>query len=205
MQPYPEPKPPAHQRFAWVGILLLLASSATALSVAPFVMPDDYSWLSNAISESAAQGVSGAWVARLGFLSFGFAVLWLTTAARPGWAPWAYRCHLVFALFMISTAAFSHRPWRPAAPFDPFEDLLHSITATGMGFAFSCGVLARLLQRTPRDTSNRAFDALAIGAAIGMPAMSGLWPSVAGLTQRMMFLVAYAWYGREAMRPRVRP
>ncbi|MDH3376980.1 MAG: DUF998 domain-containing protein [Gammaproteobacteria bacterium] len=189
---------PTH-RFTGAAILLLLVASAVSVFVSPLTMPQGYSWISNVISESAAQGLTGAWVARLGFLLFGFAVLWLTISLRSCWPHGAYWCHFAFGLFMISTAAFSHRPWLATIPFDPFEDLLHSITATGMGIAFSFGVLVRLLQRNKSQNFKRCFDVVAIAAAVALPLAGSIWPHIAGLTQRVMFLVAYAWYGNEAL------
>jgi hypothetical protein len=49
-------------------------------------MPESYDWIEHTTSESAAQGVEGAWLARLGFLSFGLAVLWLSTGIKQTWA-----------------------------------------------------------------------------------------------------------------------
>ncbi len=192
------PLPPPY-RCSTVGILGLLAISAISVTVAPLRMPKSYSWQMNVISESAAQGVAGAWVARLGFLLFGFAVLWLTNTQRSRWARGAYWCHMAFGVFMISTAAFSHRPWIATATFDAFEDLLHSITATGMGFAFSFGVLVRLFQRKRQERFRRLLDIGAIAVAVALPLAGNLWPSIAGLAQRMMFLVAYFWYGNEVL------
>ncbi|MFN0299590.1 MAG: DUF998 domain-containing protein [Burkholderiales bacterium] len=129
------------------GVVLLLAASATCLLTAPLSMPDSYSWLTNAISESAAQGLQSAWIARLGFVLFGCGVLWLAGSLKMVWARGTYWVRIAFGVCMVGTAAFSHKPWLANVPFDPFEDLLHSVTATGMGFAFSFGVVARLLQR----------------------------------------------------------
>lgn len=69
------PARPLTHTLILAGVLLLLALSAVLILVAPVMMPDSYSWVSNYISESAAQNVTDAWVARLGFLLFGFAVL----------------------------------------------------------------------------------------------------------------------------------
>jgi len=192
------PLPPSTFRFTRVGVVALLALSATCVFLAPWMMPDDYSWLSNVISESAAQGVEGAWVARLGFLLFGSAVLWLALSLRSSWARGAYWMHIAFGVFMISTAAFSHRPWQNDVPFDAFEDFLHSVTATAMGFAFSFGVLARTFQRKSDEALKRSLDVLAIIAAIFLPLLGGLEPAYAGLAQRSMFAIAYLWYGSEA-------
>ena len=177
--------------------LVLLAVSALFVALAPFAMPDAYSWRSNAISESAAQGLPGAWITRLGFVCFGLAVLGLTVSNACLWNRGAIWMHTAFGVFMTCTAAFSHRPWLADVPYDPVEDFLHSLTATGMGFAFAFGVLLRLLQRI--RWRERGFDAVALAAATLLPMTMAALPAWAGLLQRLMFLTAYAWYGREAL------
>ncbi|MBI5611956.1 MAG: DUF998 domain-containing protein [Gammaproteobacteria bacterium] len=184
---------------AALGVLLLLAVSALSLLAAPLVMPESYSWLSNTTSESGAQGVAGAWLARLGFLTFGLAVLLLTASLRSVWARGANWLHAAFGVFMIATAAFSHRPWVVDAAFDPIEDFLHSFTATAMGFAFALGVLVRLLQRERHGLCSRAFDITALVTATVIPILMVYLPTMDGLVQRLMFLTAYLWYGNEAL------
>ena len=68
------------------GLLLLLAVSFLLLLLAPLMMPAGYSWITHTTSESAAQGLVNAWIARLGFLLLGFAVLWLSLNFRNKWA-----------------------------------------------------------------------------------------------------------------------
>ena len=100
---------------------------------------------------------------------------------------------------MVGTAAFSHKPWLANVPVDPFEDFLHSVTATGMGFAFSSGLVARLLQRENGERLKKASDVIALVAATTLSPLGELWPSIAGLLQRMMFGVAYLWFAQEAV------
>jgi hypothetical protein len=191
---------PASLHRAWSrwGILVLLALSLTALLVAPLLIPEGYSWLTHTTSESAAQGLEGAWLARSGFLLFGFGVVWLAGAASGTWARAATWMHLAFGVLMISTAAFSHRPFIPGVPFDPVEDWLHSLTATLMGFAFAFGVLGRFLQRGARLNGVGLIDLVAVGASVFIPLLMASNVSLVGLAQRLMFLVAYLWYGMEA-------
>jgi hypothetical protein len=181
------------------SILLMLVLSAATLSVAPAFMPEGYSWIVHTTSESAAQGLESAWIARLGFLFFGMAVLWLAAAAETVWARGVVWMRLAFGGFMISTAAFSHEPWIGDVAFDPIEDMLHSFTATAMGFALTLGVLLRLLQRWGQDTRGRVLDLLALLSATFIPMLMLFQPDIAGLVQRLMFLVAYVWYGKEAL------
>ena len=96
---------PSHERNnrrSALGVLLLLAFSAAALSVAPAMMPEGYSWIVHTTSESAAQNLESAWVARFGFLSFGMAVMCLATAAENTWARGVVWMHLSFGVLMIS-------------------------------------------------------------------------------------------------------
>lgn len=197
LQPYTTPP----FRFAPAGVVTLLVSSASFIYLAPLAMPDGYSWLSNAISESAAQGLRHAWIARFGFLFFGLSVLWLSLYRRNVWARGVYWMQLGFALFMLGTAAFSHKPWLAGAPFDTTEDLLHSITATGMGFAFTFGVISRLLQRRKGELLPKVCDVAAILAATLLTPIGGVMPSFSGLLQRTMFAVAYLWFFHEALIP----
>jgi Protein of unknown function (DUF998) len=181
------------------GVTALLMISAVSLGVAPLLMPATYSWIANTTSESAAQGVVNAWVARLGFLAFGLWVCWLAVALKRVWARAALWLHRAFGVFMIATAAFSHRPWVPGVPFDPIEDALHSFTATAMGFAFSLGVLARLLQRGRQGGSGRIFDTVVLLAATVIPLLMAGMGELDGVIQRLLFLFAYVWYAREAL------
>jgi len=162
-------------------------------------MPPGYSWLTHTTSESAAQALEGAWLARLGFILFGLAVIWLASFKSPVWARAAVWFHLAFGVCMVGTAAFSHHPWLAGVPFDPVEDILHSLTATVMGFAFALGVVVRFWQRGTEDRVGRVLDVTAVAAATFLPLLMATQPEIIGLLQRLMFAVAYLWYGREAL------
>ena len=185
-------------RASIVVVALLLASAALVVAAA-LAMPPPYAWRVHSISESAAQGLQHAWIARLGFLSFGFAVLILALACKRHWGRAAFWSHVAFAVLMLATAAFSHKPWLPGVPSDSTEDLFHSITATAMGFAFALGVAARLFERSRTRVWSRAFDAVALVAATLLSPIGALSPGIGGLLQRVMFAVAYLWYASEAI------
>lgn len=180
------------------GIVLLLVLSASALALAPWALPPSYSWIRQTTSEAAAQGLTGAWVARSGFLLFGLAVLWLAASASR-WGRFGSWLHGAFGVLMLATAAFSHAPWLPEVPSDPFEDLLHSASATLMGFAFALGVLSVGISRDAARGRDRLFDAVGIAGSVLIPIAMTQTADYTGLLQRTMFLIAYSWYAREAL------
>lgn len=188
-------------RLRWqeLGIVACLCGSALAVALAPLLMPDSYTWVTNTTSESAAQGLSGAWLARLGFLMFGLAVLWLTAVTGSRWGRLGALFHGMFGVLMTATAAFSHRPFEPGISFDRTEDLLHSVTATAMGFAFALGVIAAAVNRPETSIPRRVLDVAALAASVIIPLSMGVWSEGAGLLQRSMFLIAYLWYTSEAL------
>lgn len=187
-------------RLAALGMLVLLAVSAVSLFLAPLMMPEDYSWIRHGTSESAAQHVEGAWLARLGFLTFGFAVMWQALSLRRIWGRGAVWCHLGFGVCMAAAAAFSVRSWDERLPYDAVEDFLHSLVATVAGFAFAFGVLVVLWKRRKSQRFVRALDSLAILAATVLPIGMSLWPDRYGLMQRLLFAISYLWYAREVWR-----
>jgi hypothetical protein len=181
------------------GIVALLGCSVAALTLSPLALPESYSWTAHTTSQAAAQGVPGAWLARLGFVTFGLAVLWLVCVVKASWIGWAKLLHGSFGVFMLMVAAFSSRSWQAEVPFDPIEDILHSVAATAMGFAFAFGVFSVLWSSLRQHSGVRPLDLIAIGASILLPVGMALETEFAGAIQRGMFLVAYTWYAREAM------
>ena len=183
-----------------VVVLSGLAASAVALASAPPLMPPGYSWVSQTTSESAAQGVQGAWLARLGFVLLGLSVILLATICRRRWGLWGAALHAGFGVLLIAAAVFSHRPWMAGEDFDRVEDALHSVAATAMGFAFVIGVVVTALRRSRGDVWPRAFDIMAVAASVAIPLGMAARPDIEGVLQRLMFVVAYAWYAAEAVR-----
>jgi Protein of unknown function (DUF998) len=194
-------RPAGEPRFIALAaaVIPLLALLALLVLVAAYAMPDGYSWRIHSISESAAQRQHNAWIARLSFLCFGAAVLALALCMRGRWPRLTYWSNLVFSASMFGAATFSHSPWMPGETADRFEDFLHSVFASGMGLAFCVGVVTRFAQRGPRARLGRGLDALALAVATALPLLMASAFGIGGLPQRVMFAVAYIWFGREAL------
>ena len=186
-------------RHAVAGILTCLGGAVLCLGVGPVLMPDSYSWVSHTTSESAAQGVEGAWLTRLGFVLSGLAVLWLVAVSGQMWNKQARILHAWFGVFMVATAAFSARSWEAEMPFDATEDVLHSIAATGMVFAFTLGVVVVLMQRVRDGSKPHLLDVIAVAAALLVSVGMAMWSDGAGLLQRAILLIVFVWYAAEVI------
>lgn len=194
-----EQSPTVTARAIRAGVVCGLVLAAAAMMLAPLVLPETYSWISHTTSEAAAQGVDGAWLTRTGFLLFAFAVLTLAVVASGYWTFVARCLHGAFAVSMVAVATYAHKPWEPGIPFDSTEDLLHSIGATLVGFAFAFGVVAVLLGRARGQHWLKLLDVVAIAASILIPLGMLAWESHTGLLQRTMFGVAMIWYAIAAI------
>jgi hypothetical protein len=183
-------------RAALVG----LTASAAALAAAPALMPSTYSWISDTTSQSAAQGVSGAWLARLGFVLLGLSVTALALQAGARWGRWPAILHYAFGACMIGAAAFSTSPWYHAT-YIRTEASIHGFLAAAMGVVFAAEVIAVAVYARRRGmTRGLAFDITAVTTTVIVAIAMSSAPSASGAFQRIMFAVAYAWYATEAVR-----
>lgn len=188
-----EPSAPPRRHLAILAMLLLALSAGLVFS-APLFMPAGYDWTVHSISESAAQGLHNAWIARLGFLCYGAAAMLIVSGIRPRLSRGCHALLMTFGISLLATAAFSHSPWLPGAPDDRIEDLLHSLTANIMGTAFTVGVLLHLFQRGQRSLPSRLADVVAAALATLLPLWMLLSPGTEGLVQRPLFLTGYLWF-----------
>lgn len=184
----------ATQRSVSIAGIIFLLSSAVLFLLAPLAMPSDYSWISNSISESGAQGLSGAWVTRLGFLTFGLGVI---LVALTRWEVWRTSAGLLlfgFGFLMLTVAAFSTRQWNADSSFNEFESNLHSVSASVMGFFYGVGVLLVIWFDNQASRAVKMLGWAAVVTSIAMPILVGVIPEYGGVFQRMMFAVAIAWF-----------
>ncbi|MBI5853485.1 MAG: DUF998 domain-containing protein [Planctomycetes bacterium] len=184
--------------FPRIAALAALSTSAIAHAAAVALMPEGYSWLAHTTSESAAQGLPFAWVARAGFVFMGLGALTLALAAGRELGAVAAVSLALFCVGSLATAVFAHRPWIDGAPVDEFEDLLHSIAASVIGASFCLAVVTAAIRRRRVP----GLDCVAVAASILLPIAMSVWPDRAGLLQRGMFVIAYLWLAREALRLR---
>lgn len=180
----------------------LLASAGLLFLLAPLAMPSNYSWVSNSISESGAQQLTGAWVTRLGFLSFGLGVILTALVSWTMWksaAGWLLSC---FGFLMLTVAAFSTKHWDTTVSFNELESNLHSLSASVMGFFYGIGVLLVIVAEKNVSRAVKILGWVAVFTSIAMPILAGVVPAFGGVFQRLMFAIAIAWFIVQALRTR---
>jgi len=190
----------AARRRAVAGIVLaFLLLGMAAVAIAPLLMSDSYSVIEHSISESGAQGVDNAWVARSAFLLVGFGLLALASVAGERWDRWGVLGFRVYGVATIAAGAFAHGPWA-GVPFDRLEGFLHTAAAFMAGLGFGIGVLAVGLRRGPGAGWRRWLDVLALLCVAVLPLTMLIFDATTGIQQRFLALVGFAWLIAETVR-----
>ena len=179
------------EKFARFGIMpVAYILMLLAMFILPFYSVDEYSILKNTTSHLGAQGAPYAWVMNVVFALLG------TAAIADGWVRlsdyWMHKAVLVvFGISLFLTAIFQHAPIVPDVAFSMLEDDLHSVCSTATGFSFTFFAIAAAFIE-----STRLRKIIAVGVAILAMLLSILIFNIAdlaGVWQRMMFVVVFAW------------
>ena len=168
-----------------VYVLMLLV-----IFVLPFFSVDEYSILKNTTSHLGAQGAPYAWVMNVVFVLLGIA------AIVDGWMRlsnfWLHKVVLtIFGVALILTAFFQHAPIVPGVVFSELEDDLHSRLSTITGFSF---VFFAIAAAFIEPTNVRRLIAVGVGIAASLLSILIFnLADLAGIWQRMMFIIVFAW------------
>jgi hypothetical protein len=163
-----------------VGVMLVL----------PFFSVDEYVIWRNTTSHLGSQNAPNAWIMNLAFMFIGAAT------AYEGWKTlgkyWFHKIVItVFAVGLFMTGVFQHAPIIEGISYDIFEDQLHSIFASAVGFSFTLFAFSTAFIEARRS---RRIISIAVGlAATGLSLLIFIAPDLAGIWQRIMFVVAFAW------------
>jgi len=175
------------------GISYLLPATVILILVM-FILPGysspGYSILKNTTSHLGAQNAPNAWIMNLVFLLLGVAVI------LEAWfhlKPYRVQQFLlgIFGLGLLGVAIFQHGPIIEGISADLFEDMMHSVFATTVGFSFILFAVSTAFIETKRT---RRVSALLIAVlAASLSALMFAVPDLAGLWQRIMFILAFGW------------
>jgi hypothetical protein len=176
--------------FAIAGIGVI----AVAIVFGPFVAPPEFSWMRHSTSEQAGQQMTGAWIMRTGFVSYGLCTM---AAAFLDWKSRTFVrfALVVFGLGLISTAIWSNASIVPGVTSDMREDRMHSVASGIVGTAFAAACAARLF--APGGSWRDALGWTGLLASVVLPLAMGVYPDIRGLVQRTMFAISFVFVGRE--------
>ncbi|MDH3227457.1 MAG: DUF998 domain-containing protein [Thermoleophilia bacterium] len=167
-----------------VYVLLLLV-----MFVLPFFSVDEYSIREHTLSELGAQGAPHAWAMNLVFGALGLASVADGWPRLPGL--WFHRLALLlFGLALVFVAIFQHAPIPADAPVSAREDEWHSNFSGLVGMSFVAFAVASAFGSSGRG---RSLGPAAGAFAMAMSFLIFSVPDYAGVWQRLMFGVSFAW------------
>jgi Protein of unknown function (DUF998) len=193
---------PAHAlgRGSAAGLAIWLwCLSMLAIGFAPLLMPASYSWVEHTISESAGQGVAGAWMARSGLYLAALAMLTLAGVAGDRWGLWGRSALRLYAFGLVAGAIFSRAPWTDV-PYDHVEGYLHTFSVFWAGVGFALGVLIVSSRRGKGPRWVRRSDLTVVLITVVVPMLMLVFRDQEGLLQRFLALAGYGWVISEAIR-----
>jgi hypothetical membrane protein len=158
--------------------------------ILPYFSAEGYSILKHTTSHLGAQNTPNAWIMNLVFCLLGLACIleaWFHLKRY-----WVHKILLtIFGAGLILTAFYQHAPIIEGIPYSLSEDAMHSLFATIVGFSFTLFAFsAAFIERT----NKRRILAIMIGlAATGLSVLIFNVADLAGIWQRLMFIVSFAW------------
>lgn len=177
-----------------IDVHLCLCVAYSLLIVVMFVLPfysvEGYSILRNTTSHLGAQKTPNALIMNIVFVLLG--ITCILEAWRYLRDYWVQKILLsIFAIGLILVAFFRHAPIMTDTLYNINEDALHSLFASMIGFSFTLfTITAAFIEKTIA----RRLLALFLGlSAMGFSYLMFTHQSLAGLWQRLMFMVSFGW------------
>lgn len=174
----------------WTLIVVGCTGFCATVLLTPFLSDPSYDWQRHTLSQLGGQGMPGAAVMNLGFALLGISVT-AATVLSWGRAPLTEYALLVFGLGFVGAALCSTGHIDPSAPLSQRQDMLHSVFAMLIGFAFAAATLSRLIG--PQGALSDWISWLGLIASVALPLAMANMPEQQGLLQRIMFAISLIW------------
>lgn len=174
-----------HTLFFYVYLLLLLV-----MLVLPFFSVEEYLILRNTTSHLGAQGAPNAWIMNAIFVLLGTTCMWRGVPAFRR-TPFQQVLLVIFGLSLVATGFFQHKPIVAGIPYDAFEDQLHSVFASVVGFSFTVFATSLIWIESERKRKLQAFGMALLAMILSLLIFN--LPEFAGIWQRVMFAASFGW------------
>jgi len=155
-----------------------------------FYSVDTYSIIKNTTSHLGAQNTPNAWIMNVAFIIIGISCV-LEAWLHLGRFSFHKIILCVFGLSLMLTGIFHHRPIIEGVDFNHFEDKLHSVFASIVGFSFTIfAVSSAFIEKVIK---HRIID-ISVGFIATMLSMLILYlPDYSGIWQRLIFIISFIW------------
>ena len=185
--------------FTTLSVVFVILS----IIIAHLVMPSEYVWANNTISELASQGLSYRWIMQIGFIGFGLllniGLISKALSARKIIYPDLFL--MAYGISVLITGFFSAEPFIEGTTYSIPEANIHSLFASAAGFFLTFAIVLSIFS-TPNPREKFFHILLCIGV-IGLSASFGLSENNMlsigkGLLQRILWIVSFYWllYGQ---------
>jgi hypothetical membrane protein len=170
-------------RITRISIIIFI----TVVISGPLYTVDNYSHITNLISELGAQQTKNNFIMITGFLVLGLGILIdsYRTKSYPV-IPFA-----LFGIFMAMAGIFPHKPIDSSIPYSHASHGLHSLSATLAGISISMGFIWQGFLSLTRTQKAICFY-LAIACFV-FPMLMLSMRNYQGILQRSMYLQIFAW------------
>ena len=159
--------------------------------ILPFYSTEGYLLFKNTTSQLGAQSTPNAWIMNLTFFLLGIASI---IEGGMYLKNYCFQKILItiFGLGLMFTAYFHHAPIIEDIPYSIFEDKMHSIFASVVGFSFT--IFSISVAFIEKEIKKKRMLSFFIGIiATGLSLLMFNVPDYAGLWQRLIFILSFAW------------
>lgn len=176
----------AKPRLIFLSMIILII----VMFVLPFFSVESYSLMTNTTSHLGAQYAPHACIMNVSFMLIG--VSCVIESIRYLKTYWVHQILLIiFGLGLILTGIFQHAPIVEGISYDMFHDQMHSIFASIVGFSFVMLAFSSSFIETKRKDA--LVDTVVAILATLFSIIMAINPMIAGITQRIMFIMAFTW------------
>lgn len=168
-----------------VYIVLILV-----MLILPYYSAEGYSMFKHTTSHLGAQNTPNAWIMNIVFCLLGIACILEGLFHLRQY--WVHKILLtIFGVGLILVGIFQHAPIVEEIPYNLSEDKMHSLFATVVGLSFTIfAISAAFIEKT----NTKRILALLVGLiATGLSILMFSVIDFAGLWQRLMFIISFAW------------
>ena len=176
-------------KYNLIAVIYLVA----VILIAHIVVSPPYVWSENTISQLGAQSYRHSWMMRAGFIGFGsLVILGARQRIKKSRSLWYRELPLtIYGLGILLSGFFSAEPFSQGVAFSQTEAGVHSAAAMAAGIGMTIAIL--LYAFTDKIVFKKFIHSTAFALVVSLSALFGILSIGAGIAQRLLYIVGFAW------------